>query len=123
VVITSESYERMKLVYNCCFVVMKARMPAQETEDRFQFFLEKNCEKLAIYLMEFEQKYQIISNPANKEDLHNILTTIYDNISRDKKSTMRIFEDIICLDLMANYLKMPLEAWKRKFKHRIPFLM
>lgn len=119
--IKNESYERIKLVYNCCFVVMKDKMPRMD-DDKDQFFLEKNCEKLAIYLMEFEQKYQIITNQSKREMLVSILRTISMNLSMDKKCTIRMLEDIICLDLMSTFHSTSSEQWKRRSKFRIPVL-
>jgi len=151
--IKNEIYERVKLVYNCCFVTVKVSnlhldsfghdesnspirsigpspssfgtnyVGLQQSSPDDRFALEKACEKLAIYLMEFEQKEKIISNTDKRTILKDILITLFENLKINRTSTIRVFEEIICLDLLSSSHLGSLEFWKRQNRFKVPCMM
>lgn len=118
-----ERYERIKLVYNCLLVISKDCEGKEQVKLFQQYFIEKACEKLAIYLMEFEQKYHIISNMGKREILHSILSNVFTNLQLNKKTAIRLMEDVICLDVISNFQVGSMEVWKRHNRFKVPVMM
>lgn len=73
--------------------------------------------------MEFEQKYQIISNLSKRDILDSILSNVFNNLQANLKTTIRILEDLICLDIMSFSNNSPMEIWKRRNRFKIPIIM
>lgn len=73
--------------------------------------------------MEFEQKYQVISNLGKRDLLDSILLNVFQNLRINQKTTIRMLEDVICLDLMANTYSGSMEVWKRKNRFKVPVIV
>lgn len=73
--------------------------------------------------MEFEQKYQIISNATKRDILDSILSNVFRNLKLNQKTTLRLLEDIICLDIISSPNFSPLETWKKRNRFKIPVIM
>lgn len=84
--------------------------------------LERACEKLAMYLMEFEQKYKLVSSEDQAELLQCILRTVYEKLSNNQACTIRLLEDIICLDLVARTDSGSIERWRDRIKFKTPII-
>lgn len=115
--IKSDSYERFKIVYNCFFITCR------DSLQRAGNSMEKACEKLASYLMDFELKHQLISKPGQIGQISQILESVYESIIKDKVCMIRTQTDVISLDLQINGGIMGIDLWKKKNKFRIPFMI
>lgn len=73
--------------------------------------------------MEFEQKYQIISNLSKRDLLDSILMNVFENLRCNQKTTIRMLEDVICLDLMTNVYSGSMESWKRRNRFKVPVMV
>lgn len=115
--IKSDSYERFKIVYNCFFITCR------ESLQRAGNSMEKACEKLASYLMDFELKHQLISKPGQIGQISQILESVYESLIKDKVCMIRTQTDVISLDLQVGGGNMGIDLWKKKNKFRIPFMI
>ena len=74
--------------------------------------------------MEFEQKYQLISNQSKQELLYSILQLVYDSINSNEQTiVVRILEDIICLDLGSSLYTGSFDYWKKRCRFKVPCMM
>ena len=73
--------------------------------------------------MEFEQKYRIISNNSKRDILDSILSNVFNNLKLNQKTTIRMLEDIICLDIVSAPNTSPMEIWKRRNRFKVPIIM
>src|SRR3990167_5517135 len=115
--IKKDSYERFKIVYNCFFITSREALLKSGNS------MEKACEKLASYLMDFELKYQLISKPGQDSQILHILSSVYDSLMSEKMCMIRTQTDIISLDLVLGNGNIGMDVWKKKNRFKVPYLI